>query len=146
MPIFKMTQTIDCKVEDAFRVATDVKNLPEWNPLVLEVTPLTGEKVDVGAQFVFKLSKIGNQTMEITDFRLNESITYSPISRMFTGFHKWDFAELDGKTRIDHTQKMSLKGFFRILLPISPLLKLMAGSITKTDAASIQEHLEKQSR
>ena len=143
MPIFQMTQTIDCKVEDAFRVATDVKNLPVWNPLVLEVTPLSGKKVEVGAQFVFKLSKIGNQTMEITDFRQHESVTYTPISSMFTGFHKWDFAEVDGKTRIDHTQEMSLKGFFRILLPISPLLKLMAGRITKTDANSMQEYLEK---
>ena len=145
MPIFQMTQTIDCTVEDAFRVATDVKNLPEWNPLVLEVTPLSGEKVEVGAQFVFKLSKIGNQTMEVTDFRQNESVTYTPISRMLTGFHKWDFAELDGKTRVDHTQEMSLKGFFRLLLPINPLLKMLAGRITKTDAASIQEYLEKQS-
>ena len=143
MPIFQMTQTIDCKVEDAFRVATDVKNLPDWNPLVLEVTPVSGEKVEMGAQFVFKLSKIGDQTMEVTDFRQNESVTYTPISSMFTGFHTWDFAELDGKTRIDHTQEMSFKGFFRLLLPLSPLLKLMAGRITKTDASSIQEYLEK---
>ena len=146
MPIFQMTQTIDCTVEDAFRVATDVKNLPEWNPLVLKVTPLSGEKVDVGAQFVFKIAKFGDQTMEIIDFRQNESVTYSPISSMLTGFHKWDFTELDGKTRVDHTQKMSLKGFFRLLLPLTPLLKMQASRITKIDATSIQEYLEKQSR
>ena len=146
MPIFQMTQTIDCTVEDAFRVATDVKNLPVWNPLVLKVTPVSGEKVELGAKFVFKLSKIGNQTMEITDFRQNESITYTPISRMLMGFHKWDFTELDGKTRVDHTQEMSLNGIFRILFPLNLILKKLASHITKTDATSIQEYLEKQSR
>ena len=138
-----MTQTIDCNLEDAFQTATDAENYPVWNPLIIEVTPLTGDKVDLGAQFIVKIPKFGNETMEVTDFRPNESVTYSPISRMLAGFHRWDFTEQDGKTRVDHTVKMSLKGVFRLLLPLTPLLKMLMSRNTRTDATSLQLYLEK---
>ena len=89
------------------------------------------------------MPKFGNEIMEVTDYRNNESVTYSPVSRMLAGFHKWEFSEHDGKTRVDHTVNMSLKGYFRLLLPLTPLLKIMMRRNTKIDATLLQEYLEK---
>ena len=137
-----MTQIVDCKVEDAYNAVVETMKIPEWNPQVLTVIPTSSEAVEKGAQFVFKLKKIGNQTMEITDLQPGKSVTYSPVSSMFAGGHQWSFSENNGKTQIDHTAEMSLKGVFLLLFPLIPLLNMMNKQITRSDAASIQAHLE----
>ena len=139
----KFTQTIDCRVEDAFRLASDVRNTPEWNPGVLEVRDVSDGEVREGTQFVVKVPKFGNQRMAVSEFSTNEVFTYSTVSSMFDGYHRWEFSDLDGKTQVDHTTDVSLKGIFRVLLPLLPLLRKTQRKNSVSESEAFKTHLEK---
>ena len=129
MAKFNFTQTINCKTDETFAAVTDILNWPKWNPVVVSVEQTIGESVDIGSQFVLKIEKFGNQTMAVTELEAGRSITYSPVSKMFKGGHKWTISKQAGKTQIDHSVDLSLDA--------------MARKNTKAEAASIQNHLER---
>ncbi len=138
----QFTQTIDCSLGEAFRLASDVRNTPEWNPGILEVRDLTDGEVRQGTQFVVKVPKFGNQRMAVSEFRTNEIFTYSTVSSMFDGYHRWEFSDDDGKTRVDHTTDVSLKGVFRVLLPLLPLLRKTQRKNAVSESEAFKSHLE----
>lgn len=140
----KFSQTIDCALEDAFRLASDVENTPKWNPGILEVKDVSDGEVRQGTQFFVKVPKFGNQRMAVSEFSTNQIFTYSTVSSMFDGYHRWEFSELEGKTRVDHTVDVSLKGVFRILVPLLPLLRKTQRKNAISESEAFKTHLEKQ--
>lgn len=138
------TQTIDCAVEDAFLVASNIRNTPEWNPGILEVSDVTEGEIREGTQFTVKVPKFGNQRMAVSEYRKDHTFTYSTVSKMFAGYHRWEFHDLDGQTRVDHTMDVSFKGAFKVMTPLLPLLRRTQRKNVASESAAFQAHLEKQ--
>jgi hypothetical protein len=141
--MYQFTQTIDCTHTDAFKLASDVRNTPDWNPGVIEVKDVSGDEIGEGTQFVVKVPKFGNQRMMVSEFSADKVFTYSTVSPMFAGYHRWEFSALEDKTRVDHTADVSLKGLFRILTPLLPLLRRTQRKNVLSEAAAFKTHLEK---
>ena len=140
--VHKFTQTIDCSLAEAFALVADVRRTPTWNPGVIEVSEVSDAKVSEGTQFTARVPKFGNQRMVVSELKTDETFTYSTVSPMFAGFHRWEFSASEDKTRIDHIADVSLKGIFRIFVPFLPLLRRTQRKNVHSEADAFKTYLE----
>lgn len=141
--MYEFTQTIDCTLTDAFKLASDIRNTSDWNPGVIAVKDVSDDEIGEGTQFVVKVPKFGNQRMVVSEFSTDQIFTYSTVSSMFAGYHRWEFSALEDKTRVDHTADVSFKGAFRILTPLLPLLRRTQRKNVQSESDAFKTHLEK---
>ncbi|MEE8046732.1 MAG: SRPBCC family protein [Dehalococcoidia bacterium] len=139
MAISRLIQTIDCTIEEAFLTVSNVSTFPEWNPTVKEVERTSDGVIGEGTTFRMKIRGMGDQTMELTDFEKDKSVTLTPHSKMFDGGHTFVFTKHRGMTRIDHTLRMQPKGVFKLL---SPVFGMMSSRNLRATSEALQEHLE----
>jgi hypothetical protein len=75
----------------------------------------SGEKLSAGdigegTRFRLGIKGFGKVTQELREFETNRRMMVTPLSRMFSGGHRWIFTDLgNGTTRIDHELEMHPK-------------------------------------
>ena len=76
MASFEIPVEIDRPVEEVFQYFTDVARIPEWNSMVLEVTP-SAHPIHVGSTAKLRMRLLG-RTIEATQ----EVLEYEPNRRV----------------------------------------------------------------
>ena len=78
MPTFKLTQTIDAPVAEAFRVVSDLTTFPEWNPTTKTVEKLSDGEPANGTMYRMAIRGFGKSKMELQEFDLNRQVRLVP--------------------------------------------------------------------
>jgi uncharacterized protein YndB with AHSA1/START domain len=120
MASFEIPVEIDRPVDEVFQYFTDVARIPEWNSLVLEMTP-SARPIKVGTTTKIRLRLLGRTveaTQEVLEYELNRKVvmrTPAPLAVTDT----WLFEPLgSGRTRLTYTSVGTANGFFKLADPI----------------------------
>ena len=120
MASFEIPVEIDRPVEEVFQYFTDVARIPEWNSMVLEVTP-SAHPIHVGSTAKFRMRLLGRTieaTQEVLEYEPNRRVvvrTPAPIAVTDT----WMFESLGpGRTRLNYHSVGEVSGFFKLADPI----------------------------
>jgi hypothetical protein len=123
----KTEVVIDAPKEKVWKVLTDTKKYPDWNPFIISVK---GE-IKQGSQITNVMVNENKETVFtpiITIFEENETLEWlgTGLGGMFKGRHYFKLEELDnGKTKMLHGEKFS--GL------LSGLIMQMIGKDTQTN-------------
>jgi uncharacterized protein YndB with AHSA1/START domain len=137
MPTVLLTQIIDKPVAEVFAVVTDIANYPKWDPPVKSVK-WDGE-MGLGATYEMDVKSFGSMTFEVTEYTKDEVVRASPVSKRYSGGHKFTFSEEGAGTRIDHEFVIEPKGWLRVL---SPVFGFMAKREVAGSAAALKAYSE----
>ena len=120
MASFEIVVEIDRPVEEVFAYFTDVACIPEWNSIVLEVTP-SARPIHVGATVKIRMRLLGRTieaTQEVLEYESNKKVvvrTPAPLAVTDT----WMFEPLGaGRTRLTFGSVGTVSGFFKLADPI----------------------------
>jgi uncharacterized protein YndB with AHSA1/START domain len=120
MASFEIPVEIDRPVEEVFQYFTDVARIPEWNSMVLEVTP-SAHPIHVGSTAKIRMRLLGRSieaTQEVLEYEPNRKVvvrTPAPIAVTDT----WLFEPMGaGRTRLTFHSVGEVSGFFKLADPI----------------------------
>lgn len=120
MASFEIPVEIDRPVEEVFQYFTDVARIPEWNSMVLEVTP-SAHPIHVGSTAKLRMRLLGRTieaTQEVLEYEPNRRVvvrTPAPLAVTDT----WVFEPLGvGRTRLTYSSVGDVSGFFKLADPI----------------------------
>ena len=120
MASFEIQVEIDRPVEEVFQYFTDIARIPEWNSMVMEVTP-SAHPIRVGSTAQIRMRLLGRTieaTQEVLEYEPNHRVvvrTPAPIAVTDT----WMFESLGaGRTRFTYRSVGETSGFFKLADPI----------------------------
>ena len=144
MPSVKVSQVVNCDLEYAFDVVVSVQLYPNWNPTTKSAHKIkespSGEEVGEGTTFLIALRGFGKQELVCTEFEKYKQVRLVPVSKMFSGGHRFIFFREGDKTRIEHELEMNPKGLMKLFTPM--MGKMMNKNINETVNA-LQKFLER---
>ncbi|MES2202255.1 MAG: SRPBCC family protein [candidate division FCPU426 bacterium] len=139
MPVLKLTQTINCPLDEAFAAVIDVENFPKWNPTTKSARKLSSGAIGEGSEFELEIKGFGKVRQTWREFEKNKRAFLVPTMKMMAGGHRFIFSE-DGKgTRIDHELEMLPKGIFKLM---TPMLGMIGKKNLADTAAALKIYLE----
>jgi uncharacterized membrane protein len=92
---------IDRSITDVFRATTDVPRWSQWQVRFVEVEKVSPGEFALGTKIRTVSEALGKRfemQSEVTEFLLNEAITFSGSSETLTYSSKWSFESLGDKT------------------------------------------------
>jgi len=120
MASFEIPVEIDRPVEEVFAYFTDVARIPEWNSMVLEVTP-SARPIKIGTTATIRMRMLGRTieaTQEVLEYETNRKVvvrTPAPLAVTDT----FTFEPLaSGRTRLTYGSVGTTSGFFKLADPI----------------------------
>ncbi len=139
MPVLKLTQTINCPLDQAFAAVIDVENFPKWNPTTKSARKLSLGAIGEGSEFELEIKGFGKVRQTWHEFEKNKRAFLVPTMKMMAGGHRFIFSE-DGKgTRIDHELEMLPRGIFKLM---TPMLGMIGKKNLADTAAALKIYLE----
>jgi len=139
MHIYRAQQDITATASEVWNALANVTVWPEWLPTVLEVQPLAGQVLSVGAKFKIIQPKLRPTVWEVTELHPGENFAWQASSPGLMLWANHTVVELpDGRSEV------LLE--FRFSGILAPLIALLAGSVTKRylaiEVASIKRRAE----
>lgn len=121
-----------------WRVLADVEHWRDWTPTVIEVTPLTGTGLKVGAQYRVVQPKLRPATYEVTDCVPNQRFTW--IQRLPGGAMVADhrIAPVNGGTEVELS--FSSQGLLAHL--VGGLFSKLIRDYVATEARSLKKYCD----
>ncbi|GAC1508548.1 MAG: SRPBCC family protein [Candidatus Dormibacteraceae bacterium] len=120
MASFEISVEIDRPLREVFDYFTDLARIPEWNSVVLEVTP-SAHPIQVGSTAKVRLRMLGRTieaTQEVLEYERDRTVvvrTAPPLAVTDT----WLFEPLgSGRTRLTYGSAGTVSGFFKLADPI----------------------------
>ena len=139
MHIYRAQQDITATASEVWNALANVTVWPEWLPTVLEVQPLAGQVLSVGAKFKIIQPKLRPTVWEVTELHPGENFAWQASSPGLMLWANHTVVELP-----DRRSEVLLE--FRFSGILAPLIALLAGSVTKRylaiEVASIQRRAE----
>lgn len=139
MHIYRAQQDITATASEVWNALVNVTVWPEWLPTVLEVQPLAGQVLSVGAKFKIIQPKLRPTVWEVTELHPGENFAWQASSPGLMLWANHTVVELP-----DRRSEVLLE--FRFSGILAPLIALLAGSVTKRylaiEAASIKRRAE----
>lgn len=139
MHIYRAQQDITATASEVWNALANVTVWPEWLPTVLEVQPLAGQVLSVGAKFKIIQPKLRPTVWEVTELHPGENFAWQASS---PGLMLW--ANHTAVELPDRRSEVLLE--FRFSGILAPLIALLAGSVTKRylaiEVASIKRRAE----
>ena len=139
MHIYRAQQDITATASEVWNALANVTVWPEWLPTVLEVQPLAGQVLSVGAKFKIIQPKLRPTVWEVTELHPGENFAWQAPSPGLILWANHTVVELP-----DRRSEVLLE--FRFSGILAPLIALLAGSVTKRylaiEAASIKRRAE----
>lgn len=139
MHIYRAQQDITATASEVWNALANVTVWPEWLPTVLEVQPLAGQVLSVGAKFKIIQPKLRPTVWEVTELHPGENFAWQASSPGLMLWANHTVVEL-----LDRRSEVLLE--FRFSGILAPLIALLAGSVTKRylaiEAASIKRRAE----
>lgn len=139
MHIYRAQQDITATASEVWNALANVTVWPEWLPTVLEVQPLAGQVLSVGAKFKIIQPKLRPTVWEVTELHPGENFAWQASSPGLMLWANHTVVELP-----DRRSEVLLE--FRFSGILAPLIALLAGSVTKRylaiEAASIKRRAE----
>jgi hypothetical protein len=129
---FENRVTINRRIEDVFRFATDLTSIPMWNYYVLSVAPTSSMPGTIGATY-HQVRKIDEQDLRIVNLERNRSFIIETIPPSKPELRREMIFERDGERThiIDH---------WHLDLGVPKLLQPLAGNRAKN---GVRENLGK---
>jgi Polyketide cyclase / dehydrase and lipid transport len=122
MPIFKLTQVIDRPVAEVFDTVIHLEKFPEWSPQNPSARRVGDGEIGEGSRFEMEIKGFGLVPQTLEEFDRNRQVRVVPHIKQIQGGHRFIFADLDGRTRIDHEMEMTPKGAYVLMLPMMYLI------------------------
>lgn len=139
MHIYRAQQDITATASEVWNALANVTVWPEWLPTVLEVQPLAGQVLSVGAKFKIIQPKLRPTVWEVTELHPGENFAWQAPSPGLILWANHTVVELP-----DRRSEVLLE--FRFSGILAPLIALLAGSVTKRylaiEVASIKRRAE----
>lgn len=139
MHIYRAQQDITATASEVWNALANVTVWPEWLPTVLEVQPLAGQVLSVGAKFKIIQPKLRPSVWEVTELHPGENFAWQASSPGLMLWANHTVVELP-----DRRSEVLLE--FRFSGILAPLIALLAGSVTKRylaiEVASIKRRAE----
>lgn len=139
MHIYRAQQDITATASEVWNALANVTVWPEWLPTVLEVQPLAGQVLSVGAKFKIIQPKLRPTVWEVTELHPGENFAWQASSPGLMLWANHTVVELP-----DRRSEVLLE--FRFSGILAPLIALLAGSVTKRylaiEVASIKRRAE----
>lgn len=139
MHIYRAQQDITATASEVWNALANVTVWPEWLPTVLEVQPLAGQVLSVGAKFKIIQPKLRPTVWEVTELHPGENFAWQASSPGLILWANHTVVELP-----DRRSEVLLE--FRFSGILAPLIALLAGSVTKRylaiEVASIKRRAE----
>lgn len=139
MHIYRAQQDITATASEVWNALVNVTVWPEWLPTVLEVQPLAGQVLSVGAKFKIIQPKLRPTVWEVTELHPGENFAWQASSPGLMLWANHTVVELP-----DRRSEVLLE--FRFSGILAPLIALLAGSVTKRylaiEVASIKRRAE----
>ncbi|HRX61110.1 MAG TPA: SRPBCC family protein [Candidatus Competibacter sp.] len=139
MHIYRAQQDITATASEVWNALANVTVWPEWLPTVLEVQPLAGQVLSVGAKFKIIQPKLRPTVWEVTELHPGENFAWQASSPGLMLWANHTVVELP-----DRRSEVLLE--FRFSGILAPLIALLAGSVTNRylaiEAASIKGRAE----
>lgn len=139
MHIYRAQQDITATASEVWNALANVTVWPEWLPTVLEVQPLAGQVLSVGAKFKIIQPKLRPTVWEVTELHPGENFAWQASSPGLMLWANHTVVEL-----LDRRSEVLLE--FRFSGILAPLIALLAGSVTKRylaiEVASIKRRAE----
>lgn len=139
MHIYRAQQDITATASEVWNALANVTVWPEWLPTVLEVQPLAGQVLSVGAKFKIIQPKLRPTVWEVTELHPGENFAWQASSPGLMLWANHTVVELP-----DRRSEVLLE--FRFSGILAPLIALLAGAVTKRylaiEVASIKRRAE----
>lgn len=139
MHIYRAQQDITATASEVWNALANVTVWPEWLPTVLEVQPLAGQVLSVGAKFKIIQPKLRPTVWEVTELHPGENFAWQASSPGLMLWANHTVVELP-----DRRSEVLLE--FRFSGILAPLIALLAGSVTNRylaiEVASIKRRAE----
>ena len=137
--IHRLSQVIDRPVQEVFATVVDAGNYASWNPTIKSSRGLTPGEARDGSEFEWELRGFGKVRQRLEEFDRDHRVRLVPRMRSLGGGHRFTFADLGGKTRVDHELEMIPKGLFKFM---GPLITRTGRANLLTTAEALKRHLE----
>ena len=124
--------------EMVWRILADVEHWKDWTPTVLEITPLTGEGLRVGARYRVTQPGLQPGVYEVTDCTPNLAFTW--VQRLLGGELIADhrIETRDGSTQVELS--FSSRGFLANIA--TTLLSKKIRDLVATEARSLKKRCD----
>jgi uncharacterized protein YndB with AHSA1/START domain len=134
MAVFKLTQVIDRPVEEVFNTVIHLEEFPKWSPQNPSARRVSDGEIGEGSRFEMEIKGFGLVPQTLEEFDRNRRVRVVPHIKQIKGGHRFIFADLGGRTRVDHEMEMTPKGAYLVMLPVMYLLgkrnlKLTVGAL-----------------
>ncbi|MEA3203076.1 MAG: carboxymethylenebutenolidase [Thermoplasmata archaeon] len=135
-----LTQTIGRPPAAVFKAITDLRTFPDWNPTTKAAAKLTDGPVGEGTRFELAVRGFGRTVQELREFQADRQVRLVPLSRSFTGGHRFVLRASGASTVVAHELELHPRGLLRLM---APMLGPMMRKNLHATAAALKEYVER---
>jgi hypothetical protein len=113
---------IDRPCQEIFDYVADARHQHEWNTAVKDMRQTTPDPIGVGTQWVGRIKRVGELSVEIIGFEPPKLIIHRARPTLAEVVHVWRFSPADAGTRLDQAAAMRPRGWGWLMAPLMPFI------------------------